>query len=268
MSAVIPDTTVAQAYEQHLVPTLNTFLARETVHAARLAAGDRVLDVACGTGIVARLAAEHVSPGGHIAGVDLDAGMVALARSLEPTIPGVSIEWHCASAQEMPFPDGSFDRAFCLQGLQYFPDAGAALAEIRRLLRKGGGFAAAVWTSLEDCKGQLALARALERRGIDTSSIHKAYSFGNPARVGKLFSDAGFSNVETSTGTMSARFPSARGFVDAFGSGSISSRTALSKVPDADRAAFFDEIAAELKHYESASGLQFPLGYLILEATK
>ena len=94
------------------------------------------MDVACGTGIVARLASQQVGAAGTVAGLDINPGMLAVARSTTP--PGMAIDWHEASAEAIPLPDASFDGVLCQMGLQFVPDKHAALSEMRRVLASGG----------------------------------------------------------------------------------------------------------------------------------
>src|SRR5262245_39678644 len=124
------DTTAGEAYEKHMVPGM---FARWTDRAIRLAAlrpGERLLDVACGTGIGARSAASALGRSGKACALDLDAGVIEVARRM-PQGEGAPIEYHCASALEMPFANGTFDVALCLQGIQFFPDRVKGFAEIR-----------------------------------------------------------------------------------------------------------------------------------------
>ena len=116
--------SAAELYERHLVPAISSLWAADLVERAAPQAGERVLDVACGTGIVARLAAERMGLG-HVVGLDLNAAMLAVARSL-PYGPGPAIEWHEGSVLDMPFPDDLFDLCLCQLGLQFFPDRVAA----------------------------------------------------------------------------------------------------------------------------------------------
>src|SRR5262245_23622242 len=116
----------AELYQRYLVPAVTAPWAADLVARAQLRAGERVLDVACGTGVVARLAAERVGAGGRVVGLDVNAGMLAVARSLEP-VPGAAIEWCEASVLEMPFAPATFDVALCQFGLQFFPDRPLAL---------------------------------------------------------------------------------------------------------------------------------------------
>jgi ubiquinone/menaquinone biosynthesis C-methylase UbiE len=114
------------------------------VNAARPAAGERVLDVACGTGVIARIVAERVGPSGRVIGVDLNPGMIRVARSLPAPI-GAPIEWLERSALDLRLEDASFDVVLCQQGLQFFPDKALALREMRRVLDHGGRLALSVW---------------------------------------------------------------------------------------------------------------------------
>lgn len=142
------DTTVAEAYEQHMVPGMFRHWTELQVGLAAPKAGEHVLDVACGTGIGARLAAAHVGPTGRAVGIDIDPGVIELARQLSRG-GETPMEWHCASALEMPLESDVFDLALCLQGLQFFPDRLKGFAEIRRVLKPSGRLVASFWGPLE-----------------------------------------------------------------------------------------------------------------------
>lgn len=266
--ALVIDTTAAQAYERHLVPALMRPVAMQGVDAAALRPGESLLDIACGTGVVSRLAAHRVSPGGRIAGLDIDPAMIGMARSLVQPAAGVSFDWHCASADRMPFESSTFDAVTCMQGLQYVPDCAAALSEVRRVLKKNGRFVAVVWTTLERCAGQHAIANALKRHNIDIAAILKAYSLGEPEHVRKLARDSGFSTMDTRISSSTAQFPSSRDFVEAFAAGSLSSSAAIGKVPAERREEFMGEIGQSLRRYEDGAGVTLPLEFLILTAVK
>ena len=126
----------AENYERYFVPAIGRPLATDLVAAAALQAGERVLDVACGTGVVTRLAAEQVGPGGSVAGADLTANMLEVARSAAP--PKSGIQWYETSAEAMPLPDHAFDVVFCQLGLQFVADKAAAAREMHRVLVPGG----------------------------------------------------------------------------------------------------------------------------------
>jgi len=260
------DTTAAEAYEKFLVPTLNRPLAAEAVELAAPQPGEKVLDVACGTGIAVRLVAPRVAPGGRVAGLDFDPAMIAVARTVVPDLPGVSLTWHCASAQEMPFETGTFDIVFCLQGLQFLPDCTAGLSEMRRVMKPGGRLVGIVWNALEHCKGQYAIVQALNRRNIDAAPVLKSLSMGDTGKLRKHAGDAGFRDVNIRAASGSARFPSAKHFVEALGAGGPASRHALSKVPENQQSEFYNEVRETLRQYEDKDGVKLPLGYLVLVA--
>src|SRR4051812_13070177 len=121
--------SAAELFQRYLVPAITSKWAEDLVHRAQLRTGELVLDVACGTGAVARLAAPKVRPG-QVTGLDLNVGMLAVARSLPNE--DAPISWTEGSALDMPFPSGYFDAVLCQQGLQFFPDQPGALREMRR----------------------------------------------------------------------------------------------------------------------------------------
>ncbi|HLU68463.1 MAG TPA: methyltransferase domain-containing protein, partial [Kofleriaceae bacterium] len=112
-------------YQRYFVPAIGAPLAAALVDAAGPRPGERVLDVACGTGVVARLVAERVGSSGAVTGLDCNPGMLAVARSLPAS--GARIEWREGSAEALPLSDGSFDLVTCQMGLQFFSDRALAL---------------------------------------------------------------------------------------------------------------------------------------------
>ena len=131
----------AELYQRYLVPGITAKWAEDLVRRAQLREGDKVLDVACGTGVVARLAAKKVTPG-HVTGLDLNAGMLAVARNVFNQ--GGPVNWVEGSALDLPFPSGHFDVILCQLGLQFFPDQSRALFEMRRVVRERGRVALSV----------------------------------------------------------------------------------------------------------------------------
>jgi len=124
----------AQAYEDLHVPALMAEWAPRVLDAAQVGSQQHVLDLACGTGIVARTALHRVGPHGQVGGVDALPGMIALAQRLSP-----GIVWHHGRADELPFDDASYDAVVCQFGLMFFPDRPAAIQETLRVLKPGGG---------------------------------------------------------------------------------------------------------------------------------
>ncbi len=108
--------------------------------------GERVLDIACGTGVVTHLVVPHVGATGKVVGLDLNAGRLAVAQSLS-SVSGITIEWREGDVNALPFPDADFDLVTCQQGFQFFPDRLVALREMSRVLVPGGRLALNVWCS-------------------------------------------------------------------------------------------------------------------------
>jgi ubiquinone/menaquinone biosynthesis C-methylase UbiE len=187
--------------------------AADLVERAAPRPGERVLDVACGTGVVARLAAERVGTG-RVVGLDINAGMLAVARSLPPRA-GSPIEWHEASALGMPFPDAAFDLVLCQLGLQFLPDRPAALGEMWRVLAPGGRLALNVYGSIEHNPAAHALADALDRHlGPGASASRRSeHVLADADELRGLVDGAGFRDVTIRTTTQRIRFPSSRKYV-------------------------------------------------------
>jgi ubiquinone/menaquinone biosynthesis C-methylase UbiE len=131
--------SAAEIYERHMVPAIFGPWAEDLLALATPLPGERVLDVACGTGVVARLVAQRVGPSGTVVGFDLNPGMLTVARSLPPP-SGARIEWREGNVSAIPLPDATFDLVLCQQGLQFFPDRSAALREMRRVWGPVGGW--------------------------------------------------------------------------------------------------------------------------------
>ena len=128
--------TAAELYQSFFVPSIATPVSAELLSTAALQPGARVLDVACGTGVVARAAAERIGPTGSVTGIDVAPDMIAVAR----TIPsgGAPISWQEADAASLPLPDESYDVGLCQMGLMFMDDRPGALAELHRVLAPGG----------------------------------------------------------------------------------------------------------------------------------
>ena len=186
----------AEYYEQFLLPTIFVPWAEELLARAKPKPGESVLDVACGTGIVARLVTEKVGLESLVVGTDLNAGMldVARAKSLEA---GKSIEWIEADVTALPLEDAEFDIAICQQGLQFFPDKVGALKEIRRLLNPGGRFVACVARGLDHNPLMQSQVDAFTKHINEeaAASIRAVCSLADADELRGLFVDAGFSGI-------------------------------------------------------------------------
>jgi ubiquinone/menaquinone biosynthesis C-methylase UbiE len=201
----------AELYQRYLVPAITTKWAEDLVDRAQLRAGDAVLDIACGTGIVARLAAKRVVQG-KVTGLDLNAGMLAVARGVPNE--GTPITWIEGSALALPFPPAGFDVVLCQLGLQFFPDRTRALREMHRVLGKSGSIALSVYSRIEHTPGAHTFVLALDRVLGSQSSIKRAeHAFQTPDELQPLLADAGFSQIDVQTVTKQITFPSVLDYV-------------------------------------------------------
>jgi len=259
------DTSVARAYEDHMVPGMFRHWAEMFVALAAPQPGERVLDVACGTGIGARIAARALAGSGEVAGLDLDAGVIDYARSLSRA-EGVAIEWHAGTALDMPFESGRFDLCVCLQGLQFFPDRVAGLREMKRVLKTGGRLVASIWGPLERNKGHQAVVQALERGGVDASSAKRACSFADADDIRDAAIQAGFDDVNVRSVDGASRFASIDSFLEGMTKGSPSTRHAVALLPEERRAAFFSEVREAMQPYVANGMLAYPMRTFVLTA--
>jgi SAM-dependent methyltransferase len=202
--------SAAEVYEAFFVPALFQEWAGPVSDAAGLAAGQKVLDIACGTGVLAREAAKRVGLGGTVVGFDRNDGMLAVARR---TVP--AIEWRQGMAEALPFTDRSFDAVISQFGLMFFEDRTAALREMWRVLRPGGRLAVAVWDVLDHSPGYAAMVTLLQRLFGDRAAdaLRAPFMLGDPAGLRALFAKAGVPNVDIRTANGTARFPSIESWV-------------------------------------------------------
>ena len=189
-------------YEDELVPALFAEWPEYAFEAAGLTAGQHVLDVACGTGVVARAA---VARGCRATGVDLNPGMIEVARSLAP-----DIEFFEGSAVDLPFEDGSFDAAVMQFGLMYVPDRPRSIAEMARVVVDGGAVVVVVWAPIEVNPGYLPLAEIFdELAGAQEAAMFRSpYTFGEEEALRATFAEAGLSEVTVTTVEGTARYDS------------------------------------------------------------
>ena len=184
----------AERYERWVVPFVVGPWAPTLLDLAALRTGECVLDIATGTGVVARLAARRVSPDGTVTGLDLNEAMLEEAKRL-PLPPGLTVEWRHGSALALPFADATYDVVLCQQGLQFFPDRPKALGEMRRALVSGGRLAVSVWTGPSPYF--VAMREGLARYVSPDAAISgaAAFSLGDAAELRGLVEAAGFHNV-------------------------------------------------------------------------
>ena len=194
-------------YERELVGPLFEPWVEEILNAIHVAAGERVLDVACGTGIAARHARKRVGGAGAVVGVDVSPAMLAEARRVAP-----DIDWREGDAGALPLAEGErFDAVVCQQGLQFFPDRLAAARQMHQALAPGGRLAVSVWRSDEESPALLALRHVAERHLGPIAD--RRYTFGDGRTLEALLREAGFRDARSTTLSRVIRFADGSAFV-------------------------------------------------------
>jgi ubiquinone/menaquinone biosynthesis C-methylase UbiE len=248
----------AEVYERQLVPVMLAPWAPKLIDLAEVQPGMHVLDVACGTGVVTRLAAERVGSTGRVVGLDINAAMLTVARGL-PSVGDATIEWLEASALEIPLPDSSFDAVLCQHGLQQFLDRPTGLREMRRVLVPGGRLALCVWSEIEASPGMAALAESLGRHvGAEAAANRRApFALGDSAQLRALVEDAGFRDVAVRTIVETAHFPSPEALV-AYQLGATPLST-IGAVTEEAQQAIARDVRAALQRYLHGGQLAVPM---------
>lgn len=200
----------ARDYDKCLGPSLFAPWAEHTLAGAHLRPGDRILDVACGTGAVALGAEPRVAPGGHVTGLDPNPGMLAVARSKSS-----SVDWQQGSVESLPFDDNRFDAVTCQFGLMLFPDPVSALIEMQRVLKPGRHLVTTVFDDIDnlpvyrilaDTYGQVADPAIAEL-------LRVPFSLGSRHTLNSLFAAAAIPDTELLTLQEDAHFDSVEALV-------------------------------------------------------
>jgi len=196
--------SAAERYERFFVPAIGAPLAADLIETAALRPGQRVLDVACGTGIVTRLAAERLGDSGQLVGTDVNPGMLEVARSVAD---GTPIEWREANAESLPLEDESFDVVLCQMGLQFIPNRLAASREMRRVLASGGHV---VLNLPGPAPEPMAIFADALARHVDpkvASFLNLVFSLYEPHEVHEIMESAGFREIDVRRATKRLRVP-------------------------------------------------------------
>ncbi len=248
-----------ESYERYLVPAMFAPWAVDFVELAAPQPGERVLDVACATGVVARLMAPHVGATGKVVGLDLSVGRLEVARSI-PLAQGVEVEWREGNAMSLPFANAVFDLVCCHQGLQFFPDRLAAVRGMSRVLAPGGRLLLSVWRSIEHHPDAVAMAEALQRHVSAEAAAfrNESFSLGDAEAIEAHLREAGFRDIVTRPAVKKLRFPSAEAFTMRYISAVGPLARMVSEVEEDARAALLKDRSAALQPYMDADGLAIP----------
>jgi ubiquinone/menaquinone biosynthesis C-methylase UbiE len=251
-------------YERYFVPAIGGPLAEDLIADAALQPGESILDVACGTGVVARLAAGRVGTTGRVAALDQNPAMLSTARSI--ACPGAPIGWYESSAESIPLPDGAFDVVFCQLGLQFVADKGAALREIHRVLAPGGRVLAST-PSPNPLFDVLENALARHVGSAAAAFVRVVFSLNDPATIERLFREAEFHEVRVRTYTKPLRLPAAREFLWQY----VHSTPLAGMLPDLDparKAALQDDVVHGWQPWSEDGGITYVQGMHVASARR
>ncbi len=261
----------AETYEHYFVPAM--FLPWATIllrHAAPQSR-ERVLDVACGTGIVARQAAPSVGTDGQVAALDMNPAMLAVARAL-PAPSGATINWQEGNAMALPFPDGAFDVVLCQHGLQFVPDRIGAVREMRRVLASGGRALIIVLQALTRHPVFEALMESVAGHlSLPVSAVMTPFALSDADELRTVFTAAGFKKVDILPESTTVRFPEPEHFVPLAVISSAAAVPAFAKLQAPARAALLEAVRVEVepvvRRYRDAEAVTFPMFAYIVVAT-
>ena len=254
--------SAADIYEAFFVPALFERWAPLVAEEARIEPGQRVLDVACGTGVLAREAARRAGRASLVTGLDRNEGMLAVARRQAP-----EIDWQAGAAEALPFADQSFDAVVSQFGLMFFDDRTTALREMGRVLRPDGRLAVAVWDRLENSPGYAAMVVLLQRLFGErvADQLRAPFALGDPDALAALANQAGIADVDIETSTRPTRFPSLEAWVRT----DVKGWTLADLIDDAQLAVLQREAAKDLAPFVQADGtVAFPSPAHIMRAAK
>lgn len=204
--------TAGRRYEKLFVPALFDAWTKHLVVGAGISEGLQVLDLACGTGVLARRALAVAGTTGRIVGADPAPGMLAVAREIEPRI-----HWVLCGAETLDLPDNEFDCVISQFGMMFFRDRQKSADEMFRVLRPGGSLAIAVWRSVEHNPAYGDIIAVLEEQ-VGTAAadaLRLPYRLGDARTVTRVLENSGFADIRVEAKTETARFPSSRQMVEA-----------------------------------------------------
>jgi ubiquinone/menaquinone biosynthesis C-methylase UbiE len=257
VTAAINFSSMAEMYEHYLVEPLFRPWVDDLLQRAGLTAGDRVLDVACGTGIAARRVRERLGAGARVVGIDASAPMLAVARRQAP-----EIDWREGNAVALPVaPDEHFDVVVCQQGMQFFPDRPAAAREMRRVLAPAGRVVVATWRPLPDVPFCRDLNGIAERHLGPV--VDQRHAFSDAAALAAVLEEAGFRGVRVDVITRTIRFADPTAFFQ-MNAHAIVGMSPIAKAKDeVERGRLAGLIAEDsrelLTQYAAGPGLAFEL---------
>ena len=237
----------AEVYERYLGRSIADPFTRVLLEQAAPKRGERVLDLASGTGSVARHVAPLVGAEGRVVAVDINPAMLAVGRAM-PAPAGAAIEWLEGNAGDLDLPDAAFDLVLCQQGLQFFADPLAAVQQMRRVLMSDGRVGISVWRTLARHPVYQALFEATARHlGVPMSAVDVSFSLGDPEELRMVLRDGGFDRINITPRSLDISLQSPERFVQLTVRGAATSVPAFARLDPPAQAALVQAVAVEME---------------------
>jgi ubiquinone/menaquinone biosynthesis C-methylase UbiE len=255
------------AYQDYIADPVLRPGVQPLIEAAEIGPGDRVVDLACGTGMVTRALLERVGSSGTVLGIDLNPTMLEAAEELSGDRAADGIDWRRGDAASLPIEDGAADAIVCQQGFQFFADKSAALSEMDRALDNAGRMALSVLREIERNPFQLAIADALQAHIGEQAAavIHTPFAMHDPESIRGLVAQAGFEDVHLRLETTVVRHSS----LDELVPGYLNATPVAEQVASLDptiQADILAHVRSDLLGYMDDDGLAAPLNFLVVSA--
>lgn len=249
----------AKVYDDVYLPALFQEWCPLAIQAAGIKTGDSVIDIACGTGALAIAVSEHVGPEGKTIGVDINEGMLNIARSKSSTV-----EWLSAPAEHLPIADDHFNCVLSQFGLMYFGNPEAGIREMMRVLQPGGKISVTVWNTLDNNPG-LAAEEYLWQQVFGGEVEDAPYRLGDKQVLKNLFKSSGIDDIQINTYEGTAGFDSIKSWIHTGAKG----WTEDDALNDDELKLLLDTAEKELISFRTIQGtVEFPTSAHIVTATK
>jgi len=260
--------SAAERYQTILTPSILGPFAKALVEFSDLRAGERVVDIGCGTGSASRYAAEITGSSGKVTGIDVNPGMITVAQSL-PVAQGAPIEWRTTDVAVLPLADKSVDVVLCAQSLQFLPEKEAGLSEMQRVLRADGRVNLSLWCQISENPYFETLVNALDKHiGPATAAgLQSAFSLTETEEIHNLLSGAGFGQIEMTVTKLNLPFPDLADFVPRHISATPMADS-FSQAPAAVQQDIIREVAEKMNRYAANGLVTIPFKSHMIRAKK
>ena len=247
------------AYEEYLVPGFFKPWAEKLVHHSSPAPGSTILDVACGTGIVARTAASKLGSDARVTGLDLNQQMLNKASEMAEK-EGLKINWQQGDAGELPYEENRFDNLFCQQAMQFFPEPEQVMKEMQRVLKSGGKLALNILRSIQHNPAYRILADELEEHAGETAGtmMRSPFPDWDQKTIRNMVAEAGFRNIQVHLDIITMRYPSPEEFLRREAASSPLAGEIEAMEPE-KRMELVDDLIRSLEAYTDDRGVVFPM---------